>query len=147
MSDEPTSAPEKHAGGRPSKYDPAFCDLVVETMRTGLSLTAFAGEIGVARSTINEWMDAHPEFSEAVSRAKASRLLHWERAALNVAVRGGGPGTATVIVFGLKNMGGDEWSDTTKTEVSGPGGRPIQTEEVSARDLVASKLARISGAG
>ena len=29
----------------------------------------------LSRSTINEWMAAHPEFSEAVSRAKAKRLF------------------------------------------------------------------------
>lgn len=116
-------------------------------MGRGLSLGAVAGIIGVARSTINEWMEQHAEFSEAVSRAKAKRLLHWEETALNVAKAGGGPGAATMIVFGLKNMGGDEWSDTTKTEVSGPGGKPIQTEETSARVILASKLARLTGAG
>ncbi|WP_062770434.1 hypothetical protein [Sphingopyxis terrae] len=32
--------------GRPSTYSEEFCDMVVETMGTGLSLTAFAGGIG-----------------------------------------------------------------------------------------------------
>ncbi|BAU93403.1 putative terminase small subunit [Methylorubrum populi] len=139
--------PKKGAGGRPTKYDPAFCGVVEAEMANGLSLGAVAGIIGVARSTINEWMAEHPEFSEAVSRAKAGRLLHWERAALRVATTGGGPGTATIIVFGLKNMGGDEWTDTTKTELSGPGGGPIKTEETSARELLSSKLARLTAGG
>jgi transposase len=106
----------KHPGGRPTKYDPAFCDRVEKEMAKGFSLTAFAGLIGVSRATINNWMAENPEFLEAVSRAKALRLVHWEKAAMKVAMSGGGPGTATVIVFGLKNMGSDDWSDTSKVE-------------------------------
>jgi transposase len=143
------STPEdspRHPGGRPSKYDPAFCDVVLKEMANGLSLTAVSAIIGVTRATINNWMAEYPEFLEAVTRAKANRLLHWERVALNVASQGGGPGSATVVVFGLKNMGGDEWSDTTKTEVSGPGGGPIKTEETSARDIIAGKLSRLTAA-
>ena len=101
--------------GRPSKYNPSYCDQVVTTMAKGYSLTAFAGKLGVARSTINEWMAQHPEFSEAVSRAKASRLYSWETEALRTARNGGRGGKATMIIFGLKNMGTDEWRD--KTEV------------------------------
>ena len=108
--------------GRPTKYEERFCQEAEIAMAEGYSLTAFAGIIGVARSTLNEWMEANPEFSEAVSRAKAKRLLHWEKAAMKVAEKGGGPGTATVIVFGLKNMGGDEWTDTTKQDVNLNGG-------------------------
>lgn len=150
MSDE--TAPAKPVG-RPTKYDPVYADQVVDAMREGLSLTAFAGLIGVARSTINEWMTAHPEFSEAVSRGKACRLLHWERAALNVAARGGGPGTATVIVFGLKNMGGDEWSDTVRQEHSGPGGGALRVEtkpdlsglDQAGRDALRTVLDQVAG--
>lgn len=141
----------KHPGGRPSKYEPRFCDEVEKAMGAGYSLTSFAHVIGVARSTINEWMANFPEFSEAVSRAKAARLHRWETLALRVAEKGGGPGTATVIVFGLKNMGGDEWSDKQQLEHTGPGGGAIKTEAIisddlkSALDALAIRVA--SGAG
>lgn len=133
---------QKRGRGRPTKYKPEYCDLVEKHMGQGLSLMAFAGILGVARSTIQEWCADQPEFAEAVDCAKAQRLLHWERAALKVATHGGGPGTAQIIAFGLKNMGGDEWHDTNRTEISGPKGGPVQTEEVSARDIIAGKLAR-----
>jgi hypothetical protein len=42
-------------------------------MGQGFSLTAFAGSISVARSTINEWMAANPEFSEAARVGQAKR--------------------------------------------------------------------------
>lgn len=114
--------------GRPTKYEPRYCDEAEAFMAQGYSLGAFAGSIGVARSTINEWIDNQPDFSEAVSRAKAKRLMHWETAGLAVAKDGGGPGTATIIVFGLKNMGDADWSDRQQHELSGPGGAPIETK-------------------
>lgn len=118
--------PKKHPGGRPTKYEKRFCQMLVDDMGAGYSVTAFAGSIGVSRSTINEWAEQHPEFSEALSMGKAKRLRFWEQTAISVAAKGtGGPGAASVITFGLKNMGGDEWSDTTKTEVTGRDGAPL----------------------
>lgn len=114
--------------GRPSSYDPKFCDMVVEDMGQGYSLTAFAGLIGVNRSTITEWMNAHPAFSAAVTRGKAARLRNWEQVALSMRMNGGGPGGATITVFGLKNMGGDEWSDTQRHEVTGKDGAPLKSD-------------------
>jgi hypothetical protein len=103
--------------GRPTKYDPAYCDQVLDDMAEGYSLTAFAGKIGVTRSTINEWREHYPDFSVACTRALALRLRFWEQTALSVAAKGtGGPGAATVITFGLKNMGGDEWRDKQTIE-------------------------------
>ena len=93
--------------GRPTKYDPIYCDMVEEEMAKGFSLTAFAGIIGVARSIINEWMAENPEFSDAVNRAKAKCLLQWKRKSLKVADNGGSGGQSAIIIFGLKNMGGD----------------------------------------
>jgi len=105
--------------GRPTDYRPDYCDQVVEAMRAGFSLTAFAGMIGVSRSTLNNWMDAYPEFLEAASRAKAARLLHWEETAIRVAKEGGGPGSATLIVFSLKNMAPEEYADKQEIQHSG----------------------------
>ena len=58
---------------RPSKYEPAFCDLVIEAMREGFSLTGFAGQIGVAPSTLRAWANDFPDFSAACTIAKACR--------------------------------------------------------------------------
>lgn len=140
----------KHPGGRPTLYDPIFCEQVVEFMRKGYSLTAFAGIIDVSKATLNVWQAEHPEFLDACSRGKAARLVTWETDAMNVAKRGGGPGTATVIVFGLKNMGGDDWNDRTQVELSGRNGGPVEVKadvnlsdlDQSERDLLRELVAR-----
>jgi len=99
---------EARAGpGRPSKYNPAYCNEVIAAGAEGLSLTAFAGMIGVARSTINEWMGEHPEFSEAVKVHAAKRTLCLEQGLLSSDV---GP-RVTARIFALKNAAPDEWKD------------------------------------
>lgn len=103
------------AGGRPSKYQDAYCNEVVAAGDEGLSLTAFAGIIGVARSTINEWMGVHEEFSEAVKIHAAKRTLCLERGLLSSEV---GP-RVTARIFALKNAAPDDWADTQVVKHSG----------------------------
>lgn len=101
--------------GRPTKYDPAFCEQIVECMSRGFSMTAFAGEIGVARSTINEWMAAQPAFSEAVKVGQAARTRFLEERLINGET---GP-RVTSHIFALKNAAPDEWRDKHEVEHSG----------------------------
>jgi hypothetical protein len=88
-------------------------------MQEGASLTSFAAEIGVARSSINEWMEHNPEFSEAVKIAKAKCAAWWEARGRALAQAGGGPGAATAVIFGLKNMAPEDWRDKVETHHSG----------------------------
>lgn len=102
---------------RPSKYDPAYCEQLVEHMTTGASVLSFAAHIDVARSTINEWASEHPEFSEALSRGKAKCSAWWEKTGRDIA--SSGKGNAPMAIFGLKNMAGDDWRDKQEIEHSG----------------------------
>lgn len=101
-------AHEKHAGGRPSEYRPEYCELLLEvTSQEGISLTAFAGVIGVSRNAIYEWIGRHAEFGDAASRAKAMRLLWWERK-LGRSTKGA---VTAASVFALRNIDPEEWRD------------------------------------
>lgn len=95
--------------GRPSKYSPAYCNDVIQHLAEGASLTSFAAEVGVARSTINDWMAEHPEFAEACARAKAKCAAWWEKANRHLAVTG--EGCQGAVALGLKNMAADDWKD------------------------------------
>lgn len=100
--------------GRPSKYLPTYADQVIEHMTEGASLTSFAADIGVSRATINVWMEEHPEFLEAVGIGKAKCAAWWEKTGRKTAENGGG--NATLVVFGLKNMGAEDWRDKQEIE-------------------------------
>jgi hypothetical protein len=103
------------AGGRPTKYDPAYCDQVVEFMGEGYSLTAFAGEISVSRATINNWMDEHPEFLEATRVGQAKRTKCLEQGLLET--ESGARVSARTLA--LKNSAPDEWRDKQQVEHTG----------------------------
>ena len=105
---------DKNPIGRPSKYDPKYCDMIVEHMSEGASITSFAAEIDVARSTITEWAEVHPDFSAAVKRAKAKCASWWEKLGRSGAQ--GGEVNPTLVIFGLKNMGADDWRDKQEVD-------------------------------
>jgi len=102
--------------GRPSLYDPMYCDMVVDHMQDGASITSFAAEIDVCRDTITEWCKVHEEFSLAVKRAKAKCAAWWEARGRDGAQNGAAPGANTLIIFGLKNMAGDDWRDKQEVD-------------------------------
>ncbi len=98
-------------------YREDYGEQVEQAMGEGYSLTAFAGLIGVSRRTVDSWIAAHPTFAEAVGRGQARRVMHWERAALDVVARSG-TGAASVILFGLKSLGGADWADAGEADAA-----------------------------
>lgn len=66
--------------GRPSSYDPAYCERVIELGKQGASVVEMACEIGVHRETIEyNWPATHPEFSEAFTLATQESQTWWEK--------------------------------------------------------------------
>ena len=113
--------------GRPSKYDPSYCQKVIEVMGEGLSLTAFAGCIGVDRSTIDEWRKSYPEFSLACTRGMAKRTETLERGLLDP----GMPGPAVnARRFALANAAPEEWREKQQLEHTGANGAALQPMQV-----------------
>ena len=96
--------------GRPTSFKKEYCDAVIRHMEQGASLTSFAADIDVSRSTINNWMEQHPEFLEAVKRGKARCAAWWERKGREGAA-GESQVNPTLVIFGLKNMAPDDWRD------------------------------------
>jgi hypothetical protein len=93
--------------GRPSEYKPEYCQQIIEAMSNGISLTAFAGMIGVSKQAVYEWIGLHRDFGDAASRAKAARVLWWERKLMRS--RKGAETTASI--FALRNADPTEWRD------------------------------------
>lgn len=122
------------AGGRPTKYDPVFCEVAREFMVDGYSVTALAGHIGVARSTVFKWADEHPEFSDALKTGQASAALWWEKTLRQVAITG--EGNASAAIFGVKNRSSEEWKDKQEHDLTSSDGSmspPTRIEIVSPK--------------
>ena len=93
--------------GRPSEYRPEYCQMVIEHMKQGKSLTAFAGSILVDPTTVYDWIERHPDFSHAVARARGARV-DWLETKLLASRKGA---ETTAAIFALKNASPLEWRD------------------------------------
>jgi hypothetical protein len=80
--------------GRPTKYDPAHCEVAEATLAEGFSEAVVAGRLGVCLSTVQNWTNEHPEFLGAVKRGKALGAEVWEQRLHTLAASGEGNATA-----------------------------------------------------
>ena len=64
----------KRPVGRPSLYDPAFCDQVIELGKLGKSTEAIGAILGVGTKTLYNWREQYPEFLQALELAKEFEL-------------------------------------------------------------------------
>lgn len=103
--------------GRPTKYDPAYCERVLEWGRLGKSKAWMAAEIGVVRQTLEDWGEVHPEFLDALSRAGTLSQQWWEDAGQSGmgADKFNGPVWARSMAARFP----DDWRESTKQELSG----------------------------
>jgi hypothetical protein len=110
-------------------------------MKEGASITSFAASINCARSTITEWMSVHPEFSAAVKTAKAHCAAWWEHQG-RLGATGQAQVNPTLVIFGLKNMGAEDWREKQEIEHSGS----IDMNKMSDEELE-RKIAELASAG
>lgn len=109
--------------GRPTDYDPAYCQLVIEHGARGMSFETFGPSVGVHRSTLYAWCDKHPEFQDARKQCQDARAEWWE-GVLRAGVLGEIQNfSAAAAIFALKQQG---WQDKQQLELSGRDGKAIE---------------------
>lgn len=114
---------KKGPGGRPTLYRQEYCALLIEHCEKGLSFEAFAGLIGVAVDTINEWANVHPEFSASKKVASAKCRIFWERMGIRIAAGQLKNANAAVYIFNMKNR--FRWRDRWDNEDGDTDGEPL----------------------
>ncbi len=131
----------KHAGGRPTKYDPQYSEDILEyfsvepwrevpvvtTYKDGTTkedskmvandlptFEGFARKIAVHRETLLNWLESYPEFFDAYKRAKDIQK--------DLLITNGLQGlySAPFAIFTAKNI--TDMKDKTETEVTNPDG-------------------------
>lgn len=116
--------------GRPTKYDPKYCEEMIEFMSEGASIVEFAVSIGVMKSTIYEWANKHQEFSDAKKKAVEASESWWTRTGRQGLYHQQGPGSSnlnpTLWYMNMKNRFG--WRD--KQEVT----HEVSTIEIREKD-------------
>lgn len=126
----------KRRVGRPSLYDHSMCERLIEFAAEGCTVVEMAARLGIRKSTLYEWAkdQSKPEFSDALACAREiSEALHAERYRLGCCL----PAAAFNAQAYAKFMGivFADWREVTRTEHTGADGGPIETKEVSERDI------------
>ena len=117
----------KHPGGRPSTYDPAYCDAVIEWGKAGKSKAWMAAELDVVPNTLDNWTKEHPEFLSALTRAITKSQQWWED--VGQSALGADKFQGNVWSRSMAARFPNDWREKTETksELSGPDGKPIET--------------------
>lgn len=133
---KPTGKPN----GCPSKYNPKIHPGIVRKLASCRMIEEdMANVLGIGHTAFYDWKNAHPEFAEAITEGKKQPISEVEGALFKLC-KGytfkDGLGLTRVkhpdikaIQFYLKNVDPEHWRD--KQEHSGPGGGPIQTDDLS----------------
>ena len=129
-----TKTPSKNGKflGRPSKYDPALCDKVVELGKLGLSRFQICSRLDIGIHNMNTWEEAHEDFRRAMEESRVHALAFWEdRADLHLVEVPGGPKLNTGLWS--RSMAArfpKEYRENTKHEVVGKNDGPIEVDHV-----------------
>lgn len=133
MSNTAVATKEKPPGyvfGRPPDYRPEFCDRIIELGKLGYSQARMAADIGVAKSTITEWAKSHPDFSNALARARTLSQAWWEQEAQTGLKNR--EFNAGIWDKSVKSMFREDYTDRTINEVVGKDDGAIEIKDTGA---------------
>jgi transposase len=122
-----TETQEKRPVGRPSLYDPAYCEKVVELGRIGKSVEQISAILNVSLRTMYSWRDAHEEFLHALDDAKTYEQAWWEEqaAAYMVENKESDRLNASLWSRSMAARFPKKYRESTKTEITGADGAPL----------------------
>jgi len=115
--------------GRPSLYDPAFCDMVRELGALGKSVEQISTKLGVSLRVLYDWRDRYPEFLHALDDAKAAEQNWWEdqAQAYMLESKDGPKLNATIWSRSMAARFPKKYRESVKQEITGENGAPLLT--------------------
>ena len=122
-----TETTEKRPVGRPSLYDPKYCEEVIALGKIGKSSEAIGAMLGVGTATLYRWRDEFPEFREALELAKEFELHWWEDIAQTHMIENKESDKINASIWS-RSMAArfpKKYRESTKTEITGADGAPL----------------------
>ena len=122
-----TDTTEKRPVGRPSLYDPKYCEEVIAYGKLGKSVEQIAAFLNVSLRTMYSWRDSHEEFLHALEDAKTYEQAWWEEqaAAYMVENKESDRLNATLWSRSMAARFPKKYRESTKTEITGADGAPL----------------------
>ena len=126
---ETADVPAKRPVGRPSLYDPSYCETVRDLGRIGKSVEQICYQLNVSLRTIYLWRDAHEEFLHALDDAKTYEQAWWEEqaAAYMVENKESDRLNSTLWSRSMAARFPKKYRESTKQEITGADGAPLLT--------------------
>jgi transposase len=129
-----TKTPSKNGKflGRPSKYDPVYCNQVIELGKEGLSKWQICSRLNIGIHNMNAWIGAHEEFRSAFEQARLDALAFWEDLAQDHIKESPG-GVKLNTGLWSRSMAARfpaEYRENSKVEITGKNDGPIEVDHV-----------------
>ena len=115
--------------GRPTLFDPSYCDKVVELGALGKSVEQIATILGVSLRVIYLWRDTYPQFMHAMEDAKAAEMNWWEEQAQAYMLehKDGAKLNASIWSRSMAARFPKKYRESVKQEITGENGAPLLT--------------------
>ena len=122
-----TETTEKRPVGRPSLYDPKYCEEVIALGKIGKSVESIGAILGVGTKTLYNWRDQHEDFLHALDMAKEFELQWWEDIAQTHMIENKESDkiNATIWSRSMAARFPKKYREQVKQEITGADGAPL----------------------
>ncbi|MEN6621514.1 MAG: hypothetical protein ABFD50_08210 [Smithella sp.] len=110
------------------EYKKSYCQRLIDHMAKGLSFISFAGEVGVTKSILNDWLIEYPDFKEAKEIGEMKSLLKWEKIGISGTTGALKGFSAKTWQLQMTNYFAESWQEKKKIEHSGPEGEQLKIQ-------------------
>lgn len=110
--------------GQPTKYRPAYCQMVIDWGKEGKSIEWMCAELGVVYNTLaSKWPELFPDFADALEMSQLHALKWWEdKGQAGISTR---DFNAQVYSRSMAARFPKKWRETKVNELTGKDGAPI----------------------
>lgn len=119
--------PQKRPVGRPSLYNPAYCEQVIELGKLGKSVEQIASQLGLSLRVLYKWRDEYEEFMHALEDAKQYEQAWWEEQAhlYMLETKEGPKLNASLWSRSMAARFPKKYRESVKQEITGAEGAPL----------------------